>query len=365
MSPMLYPSYSRSHQIGVSLGPTTIGISIANSLSNAGLPTALSFFCVFALLLSIELVLLTALVKLAKSTVEAALKTQFRKRYHIALSKSATIRPLLSTSEQGTVALHIPFWRYGNKDGSRDKRRQSNNLICEKSLLKISHFSIMSSEPYIIYWLYRELVLRGILFDRPKIFHGPHCAQTNALKAYHISKPASQAASVVYEHYSNHPTDFEEYCAEIFRQHGYKAETTPKTNDGGFDIKMVDPQGNRCIVECKCYNPTNESVGRDTVQKLVGANAIAQAQRMIFVTTARFTDAAVEYARSIPIPVELIDGNKLEQIICNASRTKPAYLNERGEVGDRLDDDLSWDAISRYYPSDVTPCNNTRYTNEI
>lgn len=180
---MLYPYYSRSHQIGVSLSPTTIGISIANSLSNAGLPTALSFFCAFALLISIELVLLTALVKLAKSTAEAALKTQFRKRYHIALSKSATIRPLLSTSEQGTVALHIPFWRYGNKDGSRDKRRQSNNLICEKSLLKISHFSIMSSEPFIIYWLYRELVLRGILFDRPKIFHGPHCAQNKRFKS--------------------------------------------------------------------------------------------------------------------------------------------------------------------------------------
>ena len=88
---------------------------------------------------------------------------------------------------------------------------------------------------------------------------------------------------------------------------------------------MVDPQGNRCIVECKCYNSTNESVGRDAVQKLVGANAIVQAQRMIFVTTARFTDAAVEYAQSTPIPVELIDGNKLEQIICSASQNKGLY----------------------------------------
>lgn len=149
MSPMLYPYYSRSHQRSF-LEPHNHRHFNSQQPIKCRATHSTQFFCAFALLISIELVLLTALVKLAKSTVEAALKTQFRKCYHIALSKSATIRPLLSTSEQGTVALHIPFWRYGNKDGSRDKRRQSNNLICEKSLLKISHFSIMSSEPFII-----------------------------------------------------------------------------------------------------------------------------------------------------------------------------------------------------------------------
>ena len=352
-------SHSLKHD-GALLNPTTIGISIASSLANTGLPATLSHLCAFAFLLIIEVALLAVLFKLIQSTADAALKAAFRKRYHIELSNAVTIRPLLSASEQGTVALHIPFWRYGNKDGSRDKRRQDNRLIYKKSFLTISHFSIASYEPYIIYWLYKELILRGVSFTRPEIFHDPGRSQTCVSKPHYISRPPSQAASVVYEHYSSHPTVFEEYCADIFRQQGYKAETTPKTNDGGFDIKMVDPQGRQCIVECKCYNPANESVGRDTVQKLVGANAIAQAQRMIFITTARFTDSAIQYAKSTPNPVELIDGNKLEQIIRGVPWNQPANSNRQECAGDRLCTDLSWAAIVQYYPPDVSPHKDTR-----
>ena len=123
---------------------------------------------------------------------------------------------------------------------------------------------------------------------------------------------------------------------------------------------MVDPQGRQCIVECKCYNPANESVGRDTVQKLVVANAIAQAQRMIFITTARFTDSAIQYAKSTPNPVELIDVNKLEQIIRGVPWNQPANSNRQECAGDRLCTDLSWAAIVKYYPPDVSPHKDTR-----
>lgn len=338
---------------GESLDAATIGTSIANSLTNAGLPAFFSFLCSFSLLLAVELILLISFAKLLRSTIQTAFKAAFHKRYHIVLNKAVILRLTTSIKEQGDVTLRIPFWKYENKDGSRNKRKRNNRLIRRESSLAISHFVITSNNPYLIYWLYKELILRGVQFLKPKIFgrKGRICPDSQGLRL--ASRPASNASSVIYAHYIDHPTDFEEYCAEIFRQQGYKAKTTPRTNDGGFDIDMIDPQGRRCIVECKCYNPDNESVGRDLIQKLVGANAVVQAERLIFITTARFTEAATKYACSISNPVELIDGDRLQLIIRRETETDTIGTNTSETAYDQIASLISWKEIAKHYPPDV------------
>ncbi len=333
------------------MDPAAINIEISRSLTQAGLPVALSDFLTFLILLVIEIALIYVLQKLLRSIFQAVLRSLFRKQFHIALNSGVAIAPLLQSKNQGRVLFRIPFWMHANKDGSRDRRRQKNRLVRRKSTLSISHFVIKSYEPYAIYWLYRELVFRGFVFDQPKIVtHGREASMTTR-SAQPLPKPPSAAAAAIYNHYIDHPTDFEEYCAYLFRKQGYTAETTPRTNDGGFDIDMTDPYGNRCLVECKCYNPSGESVGRDLLQKLVGANAAQGAQRMIFITTSHFTNGAIEYARSLSTPIELISGNELECLVRAVAINSGTSENVDSSTSSKQV--ISWDSVSQCFPPDV------------
>lgn len=310
-----------------------------------------------AILIAIEICLAIVFARFLKATCQEVLRLSFRNYYHILLSRGVAIKPVISARNQATVIFRVPYWLFSNKDGSRDRRRSNNRLIQKPSVLQISHYAITSKQPYLIYWLYKELLLRNVAVASPLVVCKGTAfpATDNRASLAYSSKPTTNAIQDIYEHYKSHPTDFEGYCADLFRQQGYKAATTPKTNDGGFDIKMVDPSGGVCIVECKCYNPRTESVGRDTLQKLVGANACIQASRMIFITTSHFTSNAIEYARAIPGSMELIDGRKLEQLIRTASLTRDVRNGAREMSSANLNQVIDWEEIARHFPPDVQP----------
>ena len=345
------------------MSSTYISSEIARFLANVGLPVGQGSPLIFLILLIFEIALLIALAKLLKSIIQTILKELFHKRFRIVLSNAVTVAPLFQEREQGEVTICIPFWKHANKDGSRDRRRQENQLMKKKSSLIISRFSVKGVEPYAIYWLYRELALRGSSFTQPLLDYRNRRIIPSNEPARTFAKPASDVAAEIYKAYINAPTDFEEYCADLFRLQGYKAKTTPKSNDGGFDIEMIDPQGARCIVECKCYNPMGESVGRELLQKLVGANAVARASRMLFITTAHFTDGAITYARSISNPIELIDGAALEKLARKAALGSHSSLNPAsGNVSavNPFNQIVSWETIAQYYPPDAQPANRAR-----
>ena len=344
------------------MSSTYISSEIARVLTSIGLPVSQSSPLIFLILLVLEIALLVVFGKLLKSIVQTVLKELFHKRFRVALSDAVTISPLFLEREQGEVTFCIPFWKHANKDGSRDRRRQDNQLVKKRSSLDVSRFAVKSIEPYAIYWLYRELALRGSSFGQPLLDYRNRRIIPSKESFRAFAKPTSGVAAEIYKAYINNPTDFEEYCADLFRRQGYKAKTTPKTNDGGFDIEMVDPQGARCIVECKCYNPSGESVGRELLQKLVGANAVAQAKRMLFVTTAHFTDGAITYAESIPNPIELIDGAALERLARKpAPDSRSGQNSGSGSVGasNSLDQIVPWETIVQYYPPDVPHADGT------
>ena len=114
-----------------------------------------------------------------------------------------------------------------------------------------------------------------------------------------LSKQLSQTeANSVFEivsRYEESPAGFEHFCADIFRQLGYKAEVTPPANDGGYDI-LLSRDGETAIMECKCY-AANHKIGRPALQKLVGANSSMRASQMWFVTTSSFSAPAAAYGK--------------------------------------------------------------------
>lgn len=72
----------------------------------------------------------------------------------------------------------------------------------------------------------------------------------------------------------------------------------------------------RIHLQAKRYQ-RDSAVGREDIQKFVGALAVAQSQKGVFITTSRFTSQAIEYAASLngTTRVVLIDGTQLTHYI--------------------------------------------------
>ena len=76
----------------------------------------------------------------------------------------------------------------------------------------------------------------------------------------------SGSSRELHKRFQEDPFAFEEYCAALFRAMGKRAHTTPRTNDGGYDVIVSDDNGLNGIVECKCYAPDSK-VGRPLLTK--------------------------------------------------------------------------------------------------
>ena len=119
---------------------------------------------------------------------------------------------------------------------------------------------------------------------------------------------------------SKTPREFEKLVVNLLQRMGYGGEVqnsgivTPYGNDGGIDgIIKEDILGlGRIHLQAKRYQHSN-SVQRDEIQKFVGALAVAQSNKGVFITTSSFTKGAIEYAESLngATTLILIDGRKL------------------------------------------------------
>lgn len=97
--------------------------------------------------------------------------------------------------------------------------------------------------------------------------------------------------------------EFEEACAEAFRQRGHVVSETPRGADGGVDL-ILRSGGGTIFVQCKHYK--KQQVGVALVRELYGVMVHGRATSAIFITTGTYTVAARDFARDLPM--ELIDG---------------------------------------------------------
>jgi len=120
------------------------------------------------------------------------------------------------------------------------------------------------------------------------------------------------------------PREFEHLVVSLLERMGYggqvlnAGEVTQASNDGGIDgIIKEDLLGlGRIHIQAKRYNIGN-TIGRDEIQKFVGALAVAQSNKGIFITTSSYTKGAQAYANNLngTTALVLIDGQQLAQYI--------------------------------------------------
>jgi len=123
---------------------------------------------------------------------------------------------------------------------------------------------------------------------------------------------------------SKTPREFEKLVVSLLQKMGYGGEirdsgsVTSYTNDGGIDgIIKEDVLGlGRIHIQAKRYAQAN-NVGREEIQKFVGALAVAQSNKGVFITTSSFSQGATIYAESLngATTLILIDGLQLAEYI--------------------------------------------------
>lgn len=120
------------------------------------------------------------------------------------------------------------------------------------------------------------------------------------------------------------PLEFEKLVVQLLQKMGYGGElknagiVTQYSNDKGIDgIIKEDVLGlGRIHIQAKRYSNGN-NVSREDIQKFVGALAVAQSNKGVFITTSHFTKGAKEYVENLnaTTTIVLIDGEKLAKYI--------------------------------------------------
>lgn len=123
---------------------------------------------------------------------------------------------------------------------------------------------------------------------------------------------------------SKSPRAFEKLVVELLQRMGYGGQikesgtVTSYSNDKGIDgIVKEDVLGlGRIHIQAKRYAP-EQAIGREDIQKFVGALAVAQSNKGVFITTSYYSKGALEYAASLNgnTTVVLIDGQQLAEYI--------------------------------------------------
>ena len=120
------------------------------------------------------------------------------------------------------------------------------------------------------------------------------------------------------------PIAFEKLVVNLLQKMGYGGEiensglVTKASNDGGIDgIIKEDVLGlGRIHIQAKRYK-TDIGIGREEIQKFVGALAVAQSNKGVFITTSYYSKGAIEYANNLngSTTLVLIDGKQLAEYI--------------------------------------------------
>lgn len=292
------------------------------------------------IIIGLAIIFGVVLINLIKNLV---IKKRFMAEYHIEqIPKRVKIRKNRKKLEYNYFELEYPYWAYANKDNTRDKRRKGNNIIWKNSILYLQKYKIKSKNPYILVTfvnIFRKLnpdiIIEKCIEEQSKY--------EKVLKRKEFEIKCNKIQNII-DKFEEQPTDFEEFAAELFKKMGYKAHTTAKTNDGGYDIEL-HKNGEKTIVECKCYSQSH-TISRPLIQKLVGANQVQNADNMIFLTTSKFSTGAIEYAKETN--VELIDGDNLIKLINKYFDIKNAKLTI-----DTLDWQLNKSDILKNIPIDI------------
>lgn len=117
------------------------------------------------------------------------------------------------------------------------------------------------------------------------------------------------------------PIEFEELLAACWQAFHNAAMTTGARRDRGVDLSVRTSEGDRLLVQAKRNKPGN-TVGIATVQRTAGLIEEFAADKAAVVTSATFTDTAIESADAID-DIFLVNGDKLCQWLSRSILVPP------------------------------------------
>lgn len=130
------------------------------------------------------------------------------------------------------------------------------------------------------------------------------------------------------------PSFFEQAVVDLLLKMGYggaekRGSAIGQSGDGGLDgVIDEDVLGlDRIYIQAKRHAEGN-NIPADRIQAFVGALHGRAATKGVFITTSRFTPAALNYATGLPTQVRLIDGERLVALMMKYEvgvQTKKTY----------------------------------------
>jgi hypothetical protein len=186
-------------------------------------------------------------------------------------------------------------WGFGYGGPIRLQKREIDAVLAE--IEAATWFSSMEPVPTKLF-----RVKPGILLPETKI----EIAGVNEELIRYFAKHPDQL-------YALNPRKFEEVVEAIFRDFKFDVVLTPRSKDGGLDIRAIrkDSVGTLLyLIECKRYAP-ERPVGIDIVRALYGVAISERASCGLVVTTSHFTRGAKEFAEKNKYQLSLRDYNDL------------------------------------------------------
>ncbi len=119
------------------------------------------------------------------------------------------------------------------------------------------------------------------------------------------------------------PTEFEKLVVKLLLNMGYgngideAGMVTQQSNDGGIDGVIKEDQlgFSHIYIQAKQWAP-EQTVTKPEIQKFVGALQGQQAQKGLFITTAKFSGGALQFAENLlGAKVVLVDGSALTRLM--------------------------------------------------
>lgn len=131
-----------------------------------------------------------------------------------------------------------------------------------------------------------------------------------------------------------HWRNFEELVAEAYRRQGYRVTEGGFGADGGIDLELRKGE-EHVLVQCKQWKA--QKVGVSVVREMFGVLTASDADKVIVICSAKFTQQAIDFASDKP--VTLIDGNELLSLI-HEVQTEPKIETVKQNVCPRCGSEL-------------------------
>lgn len=291
---------------------------------------------------ALVIMLITLIAWAVYAVYQHVLRTKAERQYNVIIPHEVRVKRSSERHRTGILVLAYPEWERPKKDGTRDLRTNNTRINRRCSILLINQWEFSGKNPFIFYDFVLDMRNHGARIER---CHEERAKGKAALRTMQARQQMVDIDGII-NRFKDAPTDFEAFCADMFRHLGWTAQVTPPSRDGGFDLKLRDPDGITYIAECKCYDRKHH-VGRPIVQKLQGANLVEHAQRTLLITTSSFSANAAEYAQQVGM--RLISGDELVSLCAKAfgntsSATVPesAFILTRANIMSHIPADMRY-----------------------